>query len=144
MSGKSYVMTITETGIILFLRPANARRRYNVTSSLIGWAKKQNDPCWNGSCIELTNIPYLPTWVRCGMSMFYRQLTIIMYHKLDYMLWILPTCYGYCPHGCNEKSIVCLHAVGMKITCSQILSRFHWQFLTHFKISCQIIIANSS
>ena len=27
------------------MRPANERRRYNVTSSRIGWAHTQNDPC---------------------------------------------------------------------------------------------------
>ena len=32
-------------GIILCMHPANGRRRYNVTSSLIGWAHTQNDPC---------------------------------------------------------------------------------------------------
>ena len=31
-------------GIIMRMRPANERRRYNVTSSLIGWAHTQNDP----------------------------------------------------------------------------------------------------
>ena len=33
------------TGIIFCVRPANERRRYNVTSSLIGWAHTQNYPC---------------------------------------------------------------------------------------------------
>ena len=32
------------TGIILSMHPANEGRRYNVTSSLIGWANTQNDP----------------------------------------------------------------------------------------------------
>ena len=32
-------------GIILCMRPANERWRYNVTPSLIGWACTQNDPC---------------------------------------------------------------------------------------------------
>ena len=32
-------------GIILCMRPANKRRRYNVTASLIGWAHAQNFPC---------------------------------------------------------------------------------------------------
>ena len=32
------------SGIILWMRPTNERRRYNVTSSLIGWAHLQNDP----------------------------------------------------------------------------------------------------
>ena len=31
--------------IILCMRPANERRRYSVTSSLIGWVHIQNDPC---------------------------------------------------------------------------------------------------
>ena len=35
----------TSSGIILCMRPVNERWRYNVTSSLIGWAHKQNDPC---------------------------------------------------------------------------------------------------
>ena len=35
----------TSTGIILCMRPANERRRYSVTSSLIGWVLTQNDPC---------------------------------------------------------------------------------------------------
>ena len=34
----------TYTGIILCMRTADERRRYNVTSSLIGWAHTQNDP----------------------------------------------------------------------------------------------------
>ena len=32
------------TGITLCMRPANGRRRYNVTSSLIGWTHTQNNP----------------------------------------------------------------------------------------------------
>ena len=35
---------IIRAGIILCMRPANERRRYSVTSSLIGWAHTQNDP----------------------------------------------------------------------------------------------------
>ena len=31
-------------GIILYMHPANERRRYNVMSCLIGWARTQNDP----------------------------------------------------------------------------------------------------
>ena len=33
-------------GISLCMRPANERWLYNVTSSLIGWAHTQNDPCF--------------------------------------------------------------------------------------------------
>ena len=35
--------------ITLWMRPANERRRYIVTLSLIGWAHSQNDP-WLSSC----------------------------------------------------------------------------------------------
>ena len=33
--------------IILCMRPANERRRYNVTSSPFGWVHTQNDPCFS-------------------------------------------------------------------------------------------------
>ena len=36
---------IPQAGMILGLRPANERRRYTVTPSLIGWAQTQNQPC---------------------------------------------------------------------------------------------------
>ena len=32
-------------GLILWMHPANERRHYNLTLSLIGWAHSQNDPC---------------------------------------------------------------------------------------------------
>ena len=38
------------TRVILCMHPANKRRRYIVTSPLIGWAHTQNDPCcYNGT-----------------------------------------------------------------------------------------------
>ena len=39
-------------GIILCMRLANERRRYNVTSSLIGWAHPQKDPWYTPCCIN--------------------------------------------------------------------------------------------
>ena len=33
------------TGISLGMHPANKRRRYDVTTFLIGWAHAQTDPC---------------------------------------------------------------------------------------------------
>ena len=32
-------------GISLYMRPANGRRRYNATTSLLGWAHTSTDPC---------------------------------------------------------------------------------------------------
>ena len=40
-----FCLVPTHPGIILCMRTAKERRRYNVTSSLIGWAHTQNDPC---------------------------------------------------------------------------------------------------
>ena len=31
------------SGIVLYMRPANGRRRYNVTSSFTGWRDTQNE-----------------------------------------------------------------------------------------------------
>ena len=39
-------------GIILYMHPANERRRYNVTSSLIGWMHILNDPCFGISLLQ--------------------------------------------------------------------------------------------
>ena len=36
--------------IIFYMHPANERRRYLVTSSFIGWAHTENDPCICGHC----------------------------------------------------------------------------------------------
>ena len=44
----SWIVDALDSGIILRMRPANERRRYTVTSSLIGWEHAQNDPCWTG------------------------------------------------------------------------------------------------
>ena len=40
-----YITRTMHTGIILPMSPTNKRRRYMVTSSLIGWTHTQNDPC---------------------------------------------------------------------------------------------------
>ena len=38
---------------ILCMGPANGRRSYNVTSSLIGWAHTQNDPCSSSEILRI-------------------------------------------------------------------------------------------
>ena len=37
--------SVSVAGISLRVHPANERRRYTVTSSLIDWVHSQNDPC---------------------------------------------------------------------------------------------------
>ena len=39
------VPVLDTSGLILGLRPANERRRYFVTTSLIDWAQAENQPC---------------------------------------------------------------------------------------------------
>ena len=41
----SKVLKHTNAGMMLCMVSAKERRRYNVTSSLIGWAHTQYDPC---------------------------------------------------------------------------------------------------
>ena len=55
-SGLSSRFIHSTAGIILYMCPANERRRYIVTSSLIGWAQTQNDPyivlLWNETMLK--------------------------------------------------------------------------------------------
>ena len=51
---KAWYFPPCSSGIILCVHPANERRRYNVTSSLIGWAHTQNTPC---SCTAINGGP---------------------------------------------------------------------------------------
>ena len=44
VSDVEYGDPLWDAGIILCMCPANERRRYSVTSSVIGWAQTQNDP----------------------------------------------------------------------------------------------------
>ena len=53
--GQGYSAT---PGIILYTRPANERRRYNVTSSLTGFAYTQHDPCYMG--LSMSRNHFLP------------------------------------------------------------------------------------
>ena len=47
-------------GIILYMRPTNERWRYNVTSSLIGWAHSEIDPCICSPLLEGYEKGYTP------------------------------------------------------------------------------------
>ena len=46
---KFRIAIVIIAGIVLCMRPANERRCYNVTPSLIGWVHAQNDPCYRKS-----------------------------------------------------------------------------------------------
>ena len=56
-----------KAGFILGLTPANERRRNFVTTSLIGWAQTENQPC-DGDSISDENLTKVLTqnWVKVG------------------------------------------------------------------------------
>ena len=73
------------TGIILCMRPANGSRRYNVTSSFIGWANSQNDPCvWSDFWLFIL---FLSVWSLYGYSF----LTLLMWKPSQIARFIGPT-----------------------------------------------------
>ena len=57
-------------GTILYMRPANERRRYTVTSSLIGWAHSEIDPCvsWLGRPPNRTEADYIILYINTGSA----------------------------------------------------------------------------
>ena len=52
LSYSIHYQNLINAGIILCMSPADERRRYNVTPSLIGWSHSQNYPCkWRCECV---------------------------------------------------------------------------------------------
>ena len=66
-------------GIILYMRPANARRRYSATPSLIGWAHTDNDPC-----LQVTHS-------KPCFQAYHPIVTLITWELACYIYWILVT-----------------------------------------------------
>ena len=75
----SFWQSSAPAGIILWMRPANERRRYNVTSSVIGRAHSQNDPC-----------------PECGLLNLITKILLLKYMSVDRNLhsWLLIGCGG--------------------------------------------------
>ena len=77
---------LEKPGIILCIRPVNERRRYNVTSSLIGWVDAhnyswENQPCINVEWLRLTvHFPSSSILGSCGV--LGRQWTSALCHCL--------------------------------------------------------------
>ena len=88
------------SGLILGLRPANERRRYFVTASLIGWAQAQNQP-W--SCNNLVSGPIKDThrYMCIGSDSRYQQISTIQFlgflsldkYTWNKMPWLFPIDY---------------------------------------------------
>ena len=71
----------SQAGIILHMHPANERRHYIVTSSLIGWEHTQNDPCpgravsiklMSSLCLNNQNISHVIEQVHLFVGMVLR------------------------------------------------------------------------
>ena len=67
-----YWNSIATPGNILYMHPANERRRYIVASSLIAWARSQIDP-WHPECL-ISNIGYSPIDHVDGVKSFRYQI----------------------------------------------------------------------
>ena len=63
--------------IILYMRPADERRRYIVTSSPIGWAHAQNHPCY---CNQ--NYTRMIYWISCQQHDFKMNRSDPAFHCL--------------------------------------------------------------
>ena len=70
------------SGIVLCMGSANERRRYIVTSSLIGWAHTQNDPGEYMYSSTLFALSISPPWWRHQMETFSAWLTICAENSL--------------------------------------------------------------
>ena len=62
---------IDTSGLILGLRPANERRRYFVTTSLIGWVQAQNQPHGNHRVIECNKPSHCETTYKAKCRVWY-------------------------------------------------------------------------
>ena len=89
-----------KSGLILGLHPANERRRYKVTSSLIGWVQTYNQPwkqhiwyIWSHSCfVTVGDIGVRYTYWQIDEPIFFKQsahkILDIMKISSHYILYI--------------------------------------------------------
>ena len=72
------------SGIILSMCPANERWRYNVTSSLIGWAHTQNDPRGSNQYKDVIFKTILrPSYLHNGISYTGKKTSLYWIRALD-------------------------------------------------------------
>ena len=91
------------------MRPANNRRRYRVTLSLIGWAHAHNDPCWRPR--KYQHISLLWLYIHAAWVCLYYNVTTQEWSnfKFSSLLGISIT-YHCVVYGCVPwLSNVCVH-----------------------------------
>ena len=87
----SWFVVYVRTGLNLSLRPANERRHYKVTPSLIGWAQTQNQPC-SHVCIRRKLLPrekgcFIPVKQLILLWPFSGYLNLVPYLPLQCLYW---------------------------------------------------------
>ena len=100
-------------GFILYMRPANGRRCYSATLSLIGWAHKENDPCsmkcifvWTqvvNKLLLLLGMAKLVLWVKS--ILFYQLFSPKNGQKMTHYSSSMKRKYGmsqFCPFRSNQ------------------------------------------
>ena len=103
-------------GLILGLHPANERRRYFVTTSLIGWAQAKNQPSgmpsgllwiWNFKLIEIISLDIL-AWMKMPSTLQY-AFYLVHSHELFY--------FWFCLWSKFDRKLFCCNLVlGSHIT----------------------------
>ena len=94
----------TSSRMISYMHPANGRRRYIETSSIIGWAHTQNDPCfmskWQRSIIDLhIQVGLAAEWEKPRIMIFTQT---VCFYEIWYTLSLLNlSCHVhiYCRYG---------------------------------------------
>ena len=103
------------TGIILCMRPASERRRYNVTSSLIGWAHSQNDPWIQWSLARKLVYVMLPRNQRPHLDLLTHRsqvtLECITKQGHQWSRWWLIACFAS-SHYLNQCWLIIHRTVG--------------------------------
>ena len=91
-----YIYHDSYTGLILGLRPANERRRYNVTPSLIRWAQTSNQPWYNFAQTKFTLLSSMNICFCC-------QETRSLCRSRQYRIALLPREF-YTPMPCEYST----------------------------------------
>ena len=113
-----------QTGIILYMCPANERRRCTVTSSLIGWAHTKNDPCsGHGWC--QTGAKSLPEpMLTHGQLNSRHEASVKVEAQAIFKWWKCIWKYDVCKISCSCLCVFTVHWVTL-----------HWRHNDHDDVS---------
>ena len=105
--------SMPNAGTILRMRPANERRRHNITSSLIGWSHPQADPChwqWLQMLFSVTKMQRMLT-VWLNICNWYGLACMFTFEYLFEIIWLINAWRFPFHSPCSVLSISRGHAV---------------------------------